>query len=150
MNSRDLRHIATTLTCLVATAALASGCSSGGAKHPTLNGVPPGALSSPQPAACGQLSDLMGAEQSTIRDLQSGKVSDEVAEGTITGVDGQLAQASEHAGRASIIGITIQQLVSANGTFAVALNQSVPVANLSELIGTIQQDITNVKNNCHN
>ena len=117
--------------------------------NPGPQGVSPTGNSSAPTGGCGVLSDLMHTEQAAIQDLQDGKISGPQAEATITGANGQLAQAAEQAGRNSILGIALTQLVSENGTMAEALNQSVPVANLGSVIGSINQDISNVEANCH-
>lgn len=131
---------------LVATALLSAACSSNGGSNdsPTV-GAP-----SPAPTGrCATLTNLMRVEQVIIVDLQAGRLTDASAEPTITGINGKLAQAAEQAGRSSVLGIALTQLTTANGTLSQALNQSVPAANLGSLTGTINQDITNVENNCH-
>jgi hypothetical protein len=98
---------------------------------------------------CPQVAHLLTAEQSAIRGLRNGSQSEPAAESTITGINGRLAQAYEDAGRSSILGITIEQLVSENGLLSEALDQSIPVANLGSVFSTVQQDITNIQGNCH-
>jgi len=152
--SRRLRRVFATVFVVVATSAAAVGCSSSGSTttpppNPGPQGVSPTDQTTSPAGGCGVLSDLMRTEQTAIQDLQAGKISGPAAEATITGVNGQLARAVEAAGRNSILGIALTQLVSENGTMAEALNQSVPVANLGEVIGSINQDVSNVEANCH-
>jgi hypothetical protein len=118
---------------------------SGGAS-PTAN---PTQVSTALAGPCGQLTALINAEQSAIQALRSGAVSGQVGEGSITGINGELAHAIEAYGRSSALGIVLTQLVSENGTLSAALNQGVPVANLGLVFGSIAQDITNIENNCH-
>jgi hypothetical protein len=98
---------------------------------------------------CGRVSTLMSDEQSAIHSLQSGSESETTAESTITGINGQLAQADQEAGQTSILGIALEQLVSENGLLSEALDQSVPVGNLGTVFNTVDQDISNVQANCH-
>lgn len=142
MSRRRCRNVATILA--TATAFACVGCSSNGSNDsPTVSPSPP------PTGGCAAIKNLMQVEQVVIHDLQVGKVNDATAEATITGVNAQLSKSAEEAGSTSILGITLTQLVQANGTMSQALNQSVPVANLDSLIGRINQDVTNVENNCH-
>jgi hypothetical protein len=125
-----------------------SNTTSPGGASPTLAGIPTQA-STLLAGPCGQLTVLLTAEQSAIQALRSGAVSGQVGEGSITGINGELAHAVEAYGRSSVLGIAITQLVSENGTLSAALNQSVPVANLGLVFGSIAQDISNIENNCH-
>lgn len=143
MSRRTCRNVATILATLTAFACV--GCSSNGSKDSSTVSPSP---SPPPTGGCAALKNLMQVEQVVIHDLQVGRVNDSTAEATITGVNGQLAKAAEEAGSTSVLGITLTELVQANGTMSQALNQSVPVANLDSLIGRINQDISNVESNC--
>jgi hypothetical protein len=146
LRSSGRRRYAGALIVAAATTFGAAACSSSGSSDSPVVSTSP----SPAPTGgCGALTNLMRVEQVVIHDLQVGRVSGPTAEATITGVNGQLAHAAEQAGRTSILGIALTQLVSENGTLSQALNQSVPVGNLNTVIGSINQDITNVENNCH-
>jgi hypothetical protein len=140
----------------IALAAGLAACGSGntttpsGGASPTVAAIPnPTQASTLLAGPCGQLTALLTAEQSAIQALRSGAVSGQVGEGSITGINGELAHAVEAYGRSSALGIAITQLVSENGTLSAALNQSVPVANLGLVFGSIAQDIANIENNCH-
>lgn len=108
----------------------------------------PSPTPAPSPTGCQQVSTLLNEEQSTIQGLQSGSVSEVTAESTVTGTNGILAQDQQEAGSNSILGVTLEQLVSENGLFSEALDQSVPVSNLGVLFNTVNQDIANVRTNC--
>jgi len=143
---RTRRSRAAAAIVVAVTAFGCAACSSGAKTGSSTVSPPP---SPPPTGGCSALKNLMQVELVVIDDLQAGKVTEPSAEEAISGVTAKLAQADEQAGRTSILGIALEQLVSANGTFSQALNQNVPVANLDSLIGTINQDVTNVENNCH-